>query len=57
MRAWASWQLMAWCIAVSSVRPGGQCLPRMRLIDISVPVSGFACPWQSPANPLSPLCQ
>jgi hypothetical protein len=32
-----SWQLTGGGMAVSSVRPGGRCLPRMRLSDITHP--------------------
>jgi hypothetical protein len=37
---------MVGCIAVSSVWLAGRCFLRMRLIGISLPVSGFACRWQ-----------
>jgi hypothetical protein len=31
-------------------------VPRIRLIDTSLPVSGFACQWQ-PRRTRAPLCQ
>ena len=48
---------MVGCMAVSSVRPRGLCLARAPPIGSRFRVSGFACQWQSPANPLPPLCQ
>src|SRR5215469_2251723 len=48
---------MVGCMAVSSVRPCGYVFRGRRRLAFGFLVGVFASPWQSPANPLPPLCQ